>query len=393
MIDIRNIAVKYSPEIALLVLMLRVKLGKADEKTLSDCLAEYSMDYDWLLLLMKEHDLENILHDSIVLEKLAARNPALKPAIVRRARFNLFIFTELISLIQLFRNNSIQFLNYKGILLSKILFNDFTTRNTSDIDILINAGDFLSVRQVLLNAGYEEVYYFPDHYPDYYLLKNREATFRRKGLEGQYIYIEIQWAPLPEMYGLPYDNVYFFKHAEIVRLSGEELPAVRLEQHLILLLIHHGISDLWRNLKHVFDIAVFMEKTGKSLDWQEIFLKVEQWHFQENAGVGLMLAEDLFGVNIPDNRKVFRHKKTSEMALTSVLSYPLLTKKKKNYFNVKRQLLFADNFYEKTKLIKGYLKTAISPSMIDLENIKLPAKLFPFYFLTKRLRFLLPKKK
>jgi hypothetical protein len=101
----------------------------------------------------------------------------------------------------------------------------------------------------------------------------------------------------------------------------------------------------------------------------------------------------LFGVNIPDNRKVFRHKKTSEMALTAVLSYPLLTKKKKNYFNVNRQLLFADNFYEKTKLIKGYLKTAISPSMIDLENIKLPSKLFPFYFLTKRLRFLLPKKK
>lgn len=393
MIEIRNIAEKYNPEIALLVLMLRVKLGKADEKTLSDFLDGNNIDYDRLLLLMKEHDLENMLHDSIILEKLAARNPALKPAIVRRARFNLFIFTELIHLVQLFRNNSIQFLNYKGILLSKILFNDFTTRNTSDIDILINAGDFLTVRQVLLKAGYEEVYYFPDHYPEYYLLKNREATFRRKGLEGQYIYIEIQWAPLPEMYGLPYDNEYFFKHAEIVRLSGEELPAVRLEQHLILLLIHHGISDLWRNLKHVFDIAVFMEKTGKILDWQEIFSKVEQWHFQKNAGVGLTLAEEIFGVNIPDNRKIFRHKKSSAMALTAVLTYPLLTKKKKNYFNVNRQLLFADNFYEKIKLIKGYLKTAISPSMIDLENIKLPSRLFPFYFLTKRLRFLLPKKK
>jgi len=59
MIDIRNIAVKYNPEIALLVLMLRVKLGKADEKVLSDCLVEFSIDYDRLLLLMKEHDLEN----------------------------------------------------------------------------------------------------------------------------------------------------------------------------------------------------------------------------------------------------------------------------------------------------------------------------------------------
>jgi len=392
MIDIRNIAVKYNPEIALLVLMLRVKLGKADEKVLSDCLVEFSIDYDRLLLLMKEHDLENILHESIVIEKLAERNAALKPAIVRRARFNLFIFTELISLIRLFRNNSIQFLNYKGILLSKILFNDFTTRNTSDIDILINAADYFRIRQLLLKAGYEEVYYFPAHYPEYYLLKNREATFRRKGMEGQYVYIEIQWAPLPEMYGLPYDNVYFFKHAEIVRLSGEDLPAVRLEQHLILLLIHHGISDLWRNLKHVFDIAVFIEKTGKSLDWQEIFSKVVQWHFQKNAGVGLALAEDLFGVKIPVHLQVLSQKKTSEIALNTVLSIPLLTKKKKNYFNVSRQLLFADNFYEKFKLLKGYLKIALWPSLTDLENIKFPPVLFPFYFITKRFRFLFRKK-
>ena len=212
-------------------------------------------------------------------------------------------------------------------------------------------------------------------------------------MTGKYIFIELQWAPLPSMFRLPYNNEFFFANSGSMQLMGVNIPLINLDQHLIMLLLHHGISDLWRNLKHVFDIAVLANKYQDEIKRKQVEMDIQKWHFVKNAGVGINLCEMLFDVSLPvlTSRKSIT--KETNSSLDSILQYPLLEKKKKSVSNIKRQLLLTDGFYGKMLLIKGYLRTEFMPSIFDLQRKHFPPSLFPLYYVTKRFRFLLKKNK
>ena len=132
------------------------------------------------------------------------------------------------------------------------------------------------------------------------------------------------------MFGVPFNNEYFFTNSGSILLMGERIPLINLRQHLMILLLHHGISDLWRNLKHVFDIAALTFKYRDELDWKKVEKDIKQWGFEKNAKVGLDLCELLFGIPFP----VFPSREgitlESEATLISLLQCPLLKKEKKS---------------------------------------------------------------
>lgn len=390
-----NIAMEHSPESALLVLLLRVKYGSSAETEIDLFIKEHAVNYEKLFQLLKEHEVESILYNTPVYDFSDAKVQLydLKQRIEKRARINLLLFTELLQLNSLLQENGFNFIFYKGVLLSKLLFDDFTTRSTSDIDVLIRATEFPAIRRLLLQNGYEEVYFYPENYADYYIKISREFTFKRKLSDDLFISIEIQWAPLPAMYSIPYNNDYFFENITTIKLSGQDIPILKNEQLLLILLLHHGIADLWRNFKHVFDLAMFIKRYGKSLHWEEIFIQIEKWNMSKSAFVGLYLCKDLLGSDFPFEVPLNRYRSEGEKVKSSLLSYPLLPKRKKNYSNVQRQLLMSDNVLERSKLLLGYVETFLYPSTTDLEYLKFPKYLFPLYFITKHFRFILKNRK
>jgi hypothetical protein len=358
-------------------------------------LTKNSIDINKFLRLIEAHQIESIIYSLDAFRNFLPENEDVinfKYRVEYRSRFNMVLLDELVALNRLFKAFEFPIFFYKGVMLCKLLFDDFTTRTTADIDILIDAKNFDSMRKTLLNAGYEEVYFYPANYADYYLKVNREASFRKKSVSGKFIFIELHWAPLPSMFGMPFNNDYFFTNSRSILLMGERIPIINLNQHLLILLLHHGISDLWRNLKHIFDIATMTFKYRDELDWKSLEKVIKHWHFEKNAKVGLELSELLFGIPVP----VFSSRQgisfEADATLKSLLQYPLLKKEKKSLSNIKRQLLLCDSFLLKIQLIKGYLWTEFMPSMIDLKNQHFPKSLFPLYYITKRFRFLYKRK-
>lgn len=379
---IEIIARDYSPEIAFAVLLLRFKLGKCTEQEFQDFLTNHKINLPFFLSLLETHQIESILFTTSFFKKFYTDDPLIlkfKEKIMLRSKVNMIILDEIVALQKLFSTHNIEVIFYKGVLLSKLLFGDFTTRTTSDIDILIRAGDFLAIRKLLLNGGFEEMYYYPELYHQYYMEVNRESLFRKKCISGTFIFIEIQWAPLPEIYGLPYNNNYFFAKKSSEKILNEIIPIPALNEHMTLLFMHHGIADLWRNLKHIFDIAVMSDKYSDKLSWSDIESFIEQNKFVKNSIVGQNLCEILFGVNIPIFNTLEIGKKESELSLRSVLSFPILTKKKKSFSNVYRQLLLSDGINQKLKLFKGYIKLYLKPSMIDLKYHHFSPSFFPLF--------------
>ena len=140
MIDTQSIASKFSPEIALAILFLRLKLGKANANDLHDFLSNNSIDINKFLLLIEAHQIESIIYSLQAFRNFLPENEDVinfKYRVEYRSRFNMVLLDELIALNRLFKGVEFPIYFYKGVMLSKLLFDDFTTRTTADIDILI----------------------------------------------------------------------------------------------------------------------------------------------------------------------------------------------------------------------------------------------------------------
>lgn len=394
--DIHSIANLYGNDIALAVLFLRIRLGTAQETELEEFLSNHQTDPEKLIRLLEAHQVESVVYSADGFNHYFPRHDRIiefKKRVEFRARMNMLVLDEICNLQKEFTQGGFEVVFYKGVFLSKLLFNDFTTRATSDIDVLIHAKDFSSVRNTLLSAGYEEVYYYPKDYPEYYLQLTREATFRKKTTGGRFVYIEIQWAPLPAIFNLPYHHEYFFSNTRSLKIMGEEIKSPGLEQHLVILLIHHGMADLWRNLKHVFDLAMYCHRYKDSIGWDIVEEYIRKEKFVVNAKVGIQLCDILFGVQVPLLSSLPAEDLKSEIVLKSLLQYPLLVKSKKSVSNIRRQLLLTDDRGQKWHLMSGYLRIFLQPSLVDLQNQYFPPALFPLYYITKRFRFLYRKNK
>ena len=172
MINIQSIKIEYGPEIALAVLFLRLKLGKANRDELNEFLDNNPIELSKFLTLLEAHQIESIINSVQAFREFYSNYDDVinfKRKVEYRSRFNMVLVDEIINLNRLFQNVGFPVLFYKGVVLSKLLFGDFTTRVTGDIDVMIHADNFSAFRKILVNAGYEEVYFYPADYPNYYL--------------------------------------------------------------------------------------------------------------------------------------------------------------------------------------------------------------------------------
>jgi hypothetical protein len=277
---------------------------------------------------------------------------------------------------------------YKGLLLGMDLYGDLTTRFVSDIDILIGKSDFPKMRKLMLSHGYTEAYPYPPRYEDYYLEHTREAMFTKHNRMGIPVSVELQWAPMSSIYGLPDNEAYFLHNTMQMEMAGEQFTTVMAEQQMLLLFIHHGIGDLWRSLRNVTDIAVFLQRHAHSVDWNLVRTKLVEWKMYKNALIGMHLANKLFDAQIPDEFRERPVENTIELAMETLLASEMLPKAKKNFRNMRRQFSYLDDGGSKLRLLLNYVKTGLYPSITDLNSVNLPRILFPLYFLLKPFRFI-----
>ena len=305
-----------------------------------------------------------------------------------RTAWNLVLFREMKSLSQWFEELGIEVLFYKGLVLCDLLHGDLTTRPTRDIDILVRARDFLRVRDRLLEAGFTEDYPFPLSNARYFMGVNRESAYSRMLPEGMELNVEVQWAPVLPFYSVPFDNDPLFLSASIAEFGGVRVPVPSLEVQFLLLLAHHGVSELWHSLKHLTDMAFFIQNKGGEMDWDEVSEGIRKWGMSGNAAVGFGLCRALLGTEIPAGLPVCRDEALLRRMRMRLLSEEPTSRSQILPANMFLQWRLTEGFIGKTRLLLGYLRKWVSPSLHDLNALRLPPVLFPLYYLIKPFRFL-----
>jgi hypothetical protein len=387
MISINDIREKYTPEMALTILICRVYFNSADAAEINEYVAGNKIDWLFFEKIITAHQVRPVVY-----KVLSVHNAAIDSAFLDRLRNNCFKIAannlqkleELASLSDLFRKNDIKAIPYKGILLSQSLFGDFISRETVDIDFLIDPADFSEIRGLLMEQGYTSVYYNPA-FEKQFLRTSHELQFSKSTPAGL-IKIEIHWAVTNRMMDIPIPVEAIFKNSVTMNISATETEVFSLYSHLLVLLVHHGVNDVWKTLRHTVDIGLFLQKHSNNIDWNALHDATVKYRMRHTTEIGFLLTQHLFGLTVPGPFKV--HDAVPLPVMDNLLMFPSLKKLKLNRENLSQQLFLRDSFPDKIRLLFSYARMAIVPNVRDMQAVPLSRNLYFLYYIIKPFRML-----
>jgi hypothetical protein len=252
-------------------------------------------DFDSLFRLADEHGVVAHLAAALAAVPDASIPAALQCALRDRHRlqslFTLSMAAELFRIRDLLCQSSIEFVVVKGPVLSLRAYTDPAARRYVDLDLLIRHDDSLRVAELLVRAGYApqipieaiRAGKIPGEYlfrrPDTNLIfeLHTEKTFR--------------YFPRP----LPIEK--YLQTKTSLRLDGQTIPVLSLEDEFVLICIH-GAKHFWERLMWISDIAAMVHRHPQ-LDWKRVQQSATEVGAARMVRLALLLAERLLRIPVP----------------------------------------------------------------------------------------------
>jgi len=389
MIEAKFIAEKYGAEMALLILLSRLQYKTATPAEVQSFIHTEAVNWELFQKIITVHQVRPFVYNILTANAIqtdAAFHHKLKLATTRIATGNLLKLKELVHIQQLLKNSGVESIPYKGVLLSKTLYNDYVSRETSDIDFIIHPKDFATAREVLVADGYDSTYYYNPEYRNLFLKSDNELLFDKSISEEKYK-IEIHWAITHKMMAIPFRDEELFRNTQRENVFNNEIEVLSLSNSLLVLLIHHGVNDVWRTVRHTIDIATFIGKYYSEIDWKEIARLTKQYRIYKTTCLGLSLCKEIYGIEIPE--EFMTNDGLLKKIVHNMLRFPPIKRKKLSIENIFQQFRLRDSMQDKVRLSGAYLSTALLPNIRDVEAWPIPAKLRFLYYFIKPFRLLL----
>ena len=252
------------------------------------------------ILPLLYHRLKNIESEAIpefILKQL-------KNNFYNNAQHNLFLTQELLHLLDIFQQNNIFAIPFKGLTLAVTAYGDLSLRMMGDLDIFVNKQDMLKVQELLTTDGY---------------VLQREnnhltQTNHQRYLNSQYVYDEWYWKTLDhkslfgvrvEMHWItnskhiifPLNSEDLLQNIEPVSLAGVNVPSLAPETLLVVLCLNYT-KDHWTQLKMICDISELIQ-SQKTLNWEKSLDQASRLRRKRTLLLGLYLAHNLLEAPIP----------------------------------------------------------------------------------------------
>lgn len=385
MIPAEQLKAAYGAEMTCVVMMCRMYLGNTSAESVQEFITRNTLNWTTIYNICAGHQVRPIIYEVItknkidVEEKFLAR---LKKVMMITIPRNQQKVKETIDLCTLLEQNNITAYPYKGVLLSKTLYGDYTSREISDIDLLIRKEDFFKTKELLSSIGYAPRY-SNDTRRFYEHMLETDCEYKcAKAVGKTQNKVELHWSPTHDMLDVPLDNDTFFKNGTVTNIQNNEINALELHDHILTILVHHGVNDVWRSLRHLIDWAKVLEH--ETINHDLLNEKIQRVRLNETALMGTSMCHLLFGTN--SNFSTNTDKANS--ILKHTLTFPLINKKKTSLTNFRLQLQLKDNAKDRVRLMRKYLTTSLKPGARDIQMIALPNGLYFLYYLLKPFRLL-----
>jgi hypothetical protein len=223
---------------------------------------------------------------------------------------NLFLTGELLGLLDAFGARGIPAVPYKGPALAASVYGNLALRRFLDLDIIVRRHDVLRAKEVLASLGYR---------PEYRFTRAQEAALL--GSRGTYVFtrddgksnVELHWE-IVEHFTSPLDPERLWERREQTTLGGKLVPTLSPEDTL-LILCAHGYKHLWERLGWICDVAELI-RVRRDIGWEQVMTQAGLLGGERMLLLGLFLATDLLGAELPDrvSRRVHADPKVKALA-------------------------------------------------------------------------------
>ena len=297
---------------------------------------------------------------------------------------NLFLTSELLKLLNLFKDQGISAIPFKGPVLTASIYGNLTLRQFCDLDILVDKQDFFKSRELLISQGYR---------------RWLELEWQEGFVDGNSrVHVDLHQGITPWYFPLQLDFESLWQCLEPVSLAGRTVVTLSPEDLLIILCVQLS-RDFWykrEQLIKICDIAELIQ-VRQTLDWGRVIEQASRLGSTRMLFLSLFLASNLLGAAIPQDvllkiqadsvvmslavevcDRIFQE---ADIALDSSES-PLrqLPKSAVFYFRLRERL------QERLPFVLYLLHLAVIPNERDWAFLPLPAFLSAFYYLLKPIR-------
>jgi hypothetical protein len=254
------------------------------------------LDWDILLDLAEDHGVQGLLADRFMKTGFAGIPPAAREKLQVRMRaqhlFTLSMTAELFRILQQFAQARVDTFLVKGPLISYLAYADPAVRNYVDLDLVVRDRDIYTATKLMLELG------FTSDIPESAILAGKipgEYLFRRPGTKQL---VELHTPQTFRYYPKPMPIEALFARSRKVNLDAREIPALSLEDELVLNCIH-GAKHFWERLMWVSDIAAVVA-THPEIDWTKAKAAAVEVGAKRMLHVGVQLASMTLEIDLPN---------------------------------------------------------------------------------------------
>jgi len=254
-----------------------------------------SLNWGMLLELAEEHGVTGLVEARLRVVDQNALPPEILPELQERRRRQLVVSlsmaAELLRLLDRFASAAVGPLVVKGPVLSVQAYGDPGARQYGDLDILIRNRDIRRATETMIESGYDAEVSLDaidsGKIPGEYAFKAKKSGL----LVELHTEHTLRYFPRPLLFE------ELFERQIRVRLDAREVPALSLEDELVMICVH-GAKDLWAKLLWTADVAALLARQT-NMDWDRVYEIARSTGAVRMLHSGLRLAEKLLRAPLP----------------------------------------------------------------------------------------------
>lgn len=291
---------RHSREARLTTLLARTSLNDAQRDEIRELTAG-PLDWERVMRLAEIHGLAPLfeLHLASVAPERVPKS-ILARLWVRaeaRSRRNAAMAHELAAIARLLDEHGIATVPYKGPTLALRAYGDLAMREFGDLDLLMRARDVVNAKSILATRGYAPITPLGPH-QEQALLASR--LHYELGLSGRSpaILVELHWRADPTVQVPPLHDEAWWRALPRTKVAGQSVQCLSSSESILVLCLH-GSKHLWCSLGWLVDVAELVRREP-DIDWDWIAASARAHRCERRLALGLLLARDLLGANVPE---------------------------------------------------------------------------------------------
>ena len=261
----------------------------------------------------------------------------------------------------------------KGLDVALRAYGDLAARHVGDIDLLIDEASLETATAHLLGQGWST--------PTPELLDGQigallrafqpDCTFQRPGFPT----LELHWRACANPHEFNIGRLGQYPSATTA--NGE----TKLDnEDLLIYLCLHGMKHGWQRLKWLYDIPNVVENLP--LDWPRLWLRARQLGADKAVQQGLMLAEQLCALQIPQPARAgfrYRFSPRSRQQIQQFMQWPEAWIHNPPTRHLLKQYRYLLSSQTSPRILLWQATSLLHPNYLDVRQLKLPTRLVWLY--------------